>query len=130
MSPFLIYLVHFKCIYLFIGPLLLFLIMSDLVRIFLLSVLTSWVAKENKWWEFNHFKTTVHCVTLLTTFGGILVARSWMAFPRIHREERTNTIPRMTHALKTHTINTKRSKTPLLYRGWRQSWLEKQPSHF
>lgn len=36
----------------------------------------------------------------LTTSGGILVARSWMAFPRMHMEERTNTIPRTTHALQ------------------------------
>lgn len=42
------------------------------------------------------------CVCVcLTTSGGILVARLWIAFPRMHKEERTNTIPRTTHALRT-----------------------------
>lgn len=43
------------------------------------------------------------CVFVLTTSGGTLVARSWMAFPRMHKEERMNTIPRTTHALQTDT---------------------------
>ncbi len=53
----------------------------------------------------NPTKSGLVCVCLclcgLTTSGGTLVARSWMAFPRMHREESTNTTPRTTHALQT-----------------------------
>lgn len=35
----------------------------------------------------------------LTTSGSSLVARSWMAFPRMHREDKMKTTPRTTHAL-------------------------------
>jgi len=37
---------------------------------------------------------------LLTTSGSSLVARSWMALPMMHREDRMNTTPRITQALR------------------------------
>lgn len=39
---------------------------------------------------------------VLTTSGKTLVARSWTAFPTMHREDRMNTTPNIKHALQGH----------------------------
>lgn len=63
----------------------------------------------------------------LTTSGGTLVTRLWMAFPRMHKEERTNTTPSTTQALQTETDREQMlggcfRKLQKLQKVWSLSW--------